>query len=445
MKNNNSKYGSATAGKLTLDRIRGNLSSIFYPLTSKIYPQIATIFLISISVVFTGRSQSLDDYLLQAAENNPGLKSSYLEFEAAVQKTAQVKALPDPVLSFGYFVSPVETRVGPQRAKFSLVQMFPWFGTNGTKAEVSELNAQAKYHEFLDRKNELFYQVKARYYPLHEIKDQIKWQLANLEILETYKRLSTNAFSNGKGAMVDVIRVDIMIDNATTELKLLEDKIKPMEVDFNRLLNRPDRMKVDVLDSIEIVSLEYQYRKNSLLEKNPTLQTIDMKIRGAQAMEEVANKQGLPSFGVGIDYAIVGKRTDINVPDNGKDVLMPMVTMSLPLFRGKYKASIKEAQLTQSALSYKKQEIENQLVSSYEQTWYEVEKAKQLNELYDLQIVKTKQAIDLLYSAYANSGKDFIEVLRMEQQLLKYEMAKTTAAKNINVALAKLDYITATD
>ena len=85
------------------------------------------------------------------------------------------------------------------------------------------------------------------------------------------------------------------------------------------------------------------------------------------------------------------------------------------------------------------------MVSSYEQTRYEVEKAMQLNELYDLQIVKTKQAIDLLYSAYANSGKDFIEVLRMEQQLLKYEMAKTTAAKNINVALAKLDYITATD
>lgn len=419
-------------------RERGNLTSTFYLLLSKML-------ILLILVGYHGHAQSLNDYLVEAAENNPGLKSSYLEFEAAMQKAAQVKALPDPSFSFGYFVSPVETRVGPQRAKFSLVQMFPWFGTNAIKADVSEFNAQALYHEFLDRKNALFYQVKAGYYPLLEIRGQITWQLANLEILETYKRLSTTAFANGKGAMVDVIRVDIMIDNANTDLQLLMDKIRPLEVDFNRLLNRPDSMKVVVSDSIEIVSSAYQYHIDSLLVNNPTLQSIDLKILASQTMEEVANKQGLPTFGVGIDYVIVDERTDLDVPDNGKNAFMPMVTMSLPLFRGKYKASIKEAQLTQSALSYKKQEIENRLVSAYEQTSYEVEKAFRLNELYDNQIVKTKQAIDLLYSAYANSGKDFIEVLRLEQQLLKYKMAKATAAKNFYVAVAKLDYLVAND
>ena len=119
-----------------------------------------TLAVILILCVFGVKSQSLDDYLIEAAENNPGLKSSYYEFEAALQKTAQVKALPDPVLSFGYFVSPVETRVGPQRAKFSLVQMFPWFGSNGTRRDVSEFNAQAKYHEFLDRKKQIVFASK---------------------------------------------------------------------------------------------------------------------------------------------------------------------------------------------------------------------------------------------------------------------------------------------
>ena len=101
-------------------------------------------------------------------------------------------------LSFGYFVSPVETRVGPQRAKFSLVQMFPWFGTNGTKVNATEFNAQAKYHEFLDRKNELYYQVKKAYYPILELKEHIRWQEENLEILNTYKRLSTTSFFEWK-------------------------------------------------------------------------------------------------------------------------------------------------------------------------------------------------------------------------------------------------------
>jgi outer membrane protein TolC len=121
---------------------------------------------------------------------------------------------------------------------------------------------------------------------------------------------------------------------------------------------------------------------------------------------------------------------------------MPMVTMSLPLFRKKYNASIKEAQLTQSALSQKKLDLTNNLVSAYENELYNSQRALELLELYDVQIQKTNQAIDLLYSAYSNSGKEFEEVLRMEQQLLKYNMSKSTAIKDYYISVAKLDYLT---
>lgn len=394
-------------------------------------------------VVFGAQAQSLNDYMVEGAENNPGVKSSYFEFEAAMQKAAQVKALPDLVLSFGYFVSPVETRVGPQRAKFSLVQMFPWFGTNATKVDTYEFNAQAKYQEFINKRNELYYKVKASYYPIYEINEHIRWQNENLEILESYKRLSTTNFTNGKSAMVDVIRVDIMIDNAVTELKLLEDKIKPLEITFNRLLNRTDSMRVIIQYDLKTDFIQPSYDKDSIMLKNPLLKAVELDMQAVAAMEETAKKQGLPSFGVGVDYVIVGERNDIDVPDNGQNSFMPMVTMSLPLFRKKYSASIKEAQFIQTAIAEKKLDLENQLVSSYESEWYELEKGKELMALYDQQILKTKQAINLLNSAYANSGKEFEEVLRMEQQLLKYKITKATALKDYFISAAKLDYITA--
>jgi len=388
-------------------------------------------------------AQSMDDYLVEASENNQGLKASYLEFEAAMQQSAQVKAIPDLALSFGYFVSPVETRVGPQRAKLSLVQMFPWFGTNGTKVNATEFNVQAKYQEFLDKKNELHYRVKKAYYPIAELYEQIRWQEENLEILQTYKRLSTTNFSNGKGAMVDVLRVDIMIDNANTEIKLLKDKLQPLQIAFNRILNRPDSASVEVQGFPEKVEINELSEADSLVANNPRLQAIELNIQAASALEETANKQGLPSFGVGLDYVFVDKRADLDVPGNGKNVFMPMVTMSLPLFRKKYNASIKEAQLTQSALAHKKQELNNELVSTFENEQYNLQKSGELLALYDLQIQKTRQVIDLLYSAYSNSGKDFEDVLRMEQQLLKYNMSRTTAMKDRYIAQARLDYLTA--
>lgn len=389
------------------------------------------------------QGQVLDDYLRTAAENNPGIKARYAEFEAAMQRIPQARALPDPTLSIGVFISPIETRVGPQRSKFSLSQMFPWFGTLAAKEDVAALIADAKYQEFLDSKNELFFKVKAAYYPLYEVREQIKWQQENLEILNTYKTLAIAAFSNAKGTMVDVIRVDIMIDNTETDIQLLKDQLRPLEIVFNRLLNRTDSLPVSVTDSLFTVSIEDTYRRDSLLADNPMLQAIDFKIKSAFANAEVAKKEGLPKFGIGTDYAIVGERTDMSLKDNGKNAFMPMVTMSLPIFRGKYKASIKEAQLNQIALTSKKADIENNLVSSYEMTWYELEKARQLNDLYNEQITKTRQAIDLLYAAYSNSGNEFDEVLRMQQQLLKYEMAKATAIKDFYIALARMDYLTA--
>ena len=104
-------------------------------------------------------AQSLDSLQALAYENNPGLKASYKEFESTLTRVDQASALADPTLSFGYFISPVETRVGPQRAKLSLTQMFPWFGTLKASDDVATYQAEASYQRFLDQKAKLGLQV----------------------------------------------------------------------------------------------------------------------------------------------------------------------------------------------------------------------------------------------------------------------------------------------
>jgi len=388
-------------------------------------------------------AQIPDSYLKQAAENNPGLQAKYAAFEGAMQRVAQVSALPNPTLSFGYFISPVETRVGAQQARFSLTQMFPWFGTLATKENRASLIAKAKYQEFLNAKNELYYKVKAAWYPLYEVNRVVLLQKENKDILVSYKRLSTTAFKNGKGAMVDVIRVDIAIENTTTDIKLLENKKKPLLIHFNRLLNRSDSATVKISNSLQLLEVTAGYRKDSLLKQNPILRAFDLRLKAAQEQEDLAYKSGLPQFGVGIDYVVVSKRKEITLAGNGRDALMPMVSMSLPIFRGKYKAARKEALFAQTVIIASKKEFENNLVSTYEMAWYEVNKAVQLIELYTVQTEKTEQIITLLHSAYSNTGKDFEEILRMQQELLKYQMAVASAKKEFYSALAKLDYLTA--
>ncbi|MEZ5016035.1 MAG: TolC family protein [Flavipsychrobacter sp.] len=402
----------------------------------------SVIVLLLIGVQLDIKAQIPERYLEQAATNNPMIKAKYAAFEAAMQRAARSNALPDPTLSFGYFIMPVETRVGPQRARFSLSQMFPWFGTLAAKKDMMTLQAEAKYQEFLDARNEVYYKVKEAWYPLYENKQTLQLQKENIEILKVYKRLATTAFKNGKGSLSDALRTDIMIDMATTDIQLLQQEQRSLLVRFNSILNRTDTAVVDITGFLPPPNIDMNYRKDSLLHENPILNALDLKMQSAQAEERLAKKQGLPKFGVGMDYVIVGQRNNITIPDNGNDVLMPMVSMSLPIFRGKYRSAIKEAQYMQDAISAKKEAYTNELNSKYATTEYQLSKSYELIKLYDQQIVTTKQVTDLLLTDYSNSGNDYEEVLRMEQQLLKYKIAKVKATKDYYIALAQLDYIT---
>ena len=101
----------------------------------------------------------LEDYLLCAANNNPGLKAAYEKWRAAVEQVPQAKSLPEPQISYGY-----ATESTPQRKMFDAMQMFPWFGTINARTEVASAESKAAYKQFEAKKLELFYEVKQAFY-----------------------------------------------------------------------------------------------------------------------------------------------------------------------------------------------------------------------------------------------------------------------------------------
>lgn len=391
---------------------------------------------------FLIRAQNLDDYYKIAAGSNPGLQAKYKEFESALQKIPQVKTLPDPTLSVSAFGQMTQTRVGQQMARFTLSQMFPWFGTLKAQGDAAALMAEAKYQEFLDARNQLYYQVAAAYFPLYELHAWINIEQENVQILESYKSIATIKFQNGKSTMVGVLRVDIMLKDATTSLNILNQRKRPLETRFNKLLNRDETESIVVSDSLGLPVITDDYRKDSLLVNNPLLTELDLKIKASEASERVAIKQGMPKLGVGFEYIIVAPRTDASVPQNGQDAYMPMLTVSLPIFRSAYRAKQSESRFMQESFTLKKQDLTNRLTTNYEMTLFDLQKQRDLIQLYDEQILTSKQSLNLLFTAYGNSGEDFEEVLRMQQQLLQYQKMKASALAEIHVALTEMDYIT---
>lgn len=406
-----------------------------------IYKIILTLMLGTLTQGVAAQDTTLNVFLKEAAQNNPGLEAAYQEYYAALEKVPQVGALPDPKLSFGYFITPVETRLGPQQFKVSLSQMFPWFGTLAENEKAFAEKAEVKYQNFLNLKNAIFRDVKTKWYELYKVNEAIRITKENLEVLYSLKQITQRNYETGKTQMTDLLRLNVNIREQENKLADLEEKLARVKTEFNLLLNRNKQKnfpapKVLSLDTFDLAA----YRDS--IRNNPQLTALKYKESALKHQYEVAKKKGYPSFSLALDYAFVGERTDMQVDNSGQDVIMPMVGISIPLYRKKYNAMKKEKELQLKAVQSSQQEKLNRLSASYKKAEEKYIEALRKVELYREQANETERIYNLLKTSYSADGQNFYELLKTRLMVLKFELKLEQAKADQNIAVAKLEYLT---
>lgn len=403
---------------------------------------------LAVSLLFTPmvnsvKAQGIEDYLKIAAENNPEVKAAYTNFEAALQKAPQVAALPDPTLTVSAFGQMMETRLGAQEARFSLMQMFPWFGKLKAEKTTAELMAEAQFQKYLLKRQMLFLEVKNAYANLFSVMEEIRLREKNLGILDTYRKLALNRFEAGSSPMVNVVKVDINREEAATGIELMKEELESLKRQFNLLLNREVSAEVVIPDSFSLDSMAIipEDLGDVDFEGHPEIEMLEKERLAFESEQVVAEKMGMPMIGLGVDYTIISKRTDANPMDNGMDAYMPMVSVSLPIFRKKYKAAVEEAKLRARSVSEEKEASVNALRSELEMSLFRLKKSRRLIGLYDKQIETSGQANKLLISGYSNANSDFEEVLQMNQDILMFQTEKVAAQAEAYKAAAKLEFL----
>lgn len=402
--------------------------------------------LLLLCLVFAGgvmQAQQIEDYLKLGAENNPEVKAAYSRFEAALEKAPQVSALPDPTLNISAFGQMMETRLGAQEARFTLMQMFPWFGKLEAEKTTAELMAEAKFQQYVAVREKLFLQLKLAYAEIYRVNEIIEIRKENLGILDSYRKLALNRFEAGKAPMVNVVKVDIKREEAATEIELMEGELESLKKQFNFLLNREADVAIVVQEELNIEALDLQQMnvEETSFDSHPEVEMLDREKEAFKSEQLVAKKMGMPMIGLGVDYTVISKRTDAKPMDNGQDAIMPMLSISLPIFRKKYNAAIKEAELMTEATENQRQARMNDMKSEFEMASFQLKRSKRLLELYDKQIESSGQANKLLISGFSNASSDFEEVLQMNQDVLMFQTEKISAVANAYQAAAKLQFL----
>ena len=445
---------------------------------------------------------SLGKYLEISAGNNPEIKAAFNRYLAALEKVTQAGSLPDPQASFGYFIKPMQLLGGNQVADIQLMQMFPWFGTLKIAKDEVSLMAKAKYEEFNSSKAELFYKVKYSWYQLMKYDREIELTKENLEMLQSIEKVAIVKFQSpvsdvqsqtmpGSGSLTsssagtmksigggmsetdiqqgtknnmgidntsssmssgmnttqtglqDVLRARMEILEQNNKLALLNDQRKTEEATFNALLNRSLEIDVQISDSLVAQPLpaERLAIPDSILSNNSTLSMLENETGTYLFVEQKAKKMGLPMLGVGLNYMVIQERDGNTSMMNGKDMIMPMVSLSIPIYRKKYNAMQNEARLMKEAGNQQIIDLKNSLMIQYHQIIQRLDDAERRIGLYSEQEELARKIAELLLSGFATAGSSYEEVLRMQLKVLDYGFKRIEAIVDYNTSVAMAEML----
>lgn len=388
---------------------------------------------------------SLTHYLEVAGKSNPGLNASFLAYKASLERVARSGAWPDPELELGFFLKPMEIVGGRQVADVSLMQMFPWFGTK--KAAQTEATHMAKmaYEEFRGERDELFLEVYTQWYMMGKLQQQLANNIENKKILEQLEQLATQRVSagtrQGGGGMSDVLRIQLETARIDNNIESLQSEIIAEKAKFNAILNRPGSSKVVLPDSLEKVVFSHSLAEigRSIEEQNPMLGMLQEEKLAYEAKEEMEKKMGLPMIGIGLQYMMVEKSpTPVLEHHNGMHMVMPMVSLSLPIFRGKYRAAQRESRILQQSAQEKYHHTLNSLQADLYGLKHLLDDAERKISLYGKQREIALTAYRLLVQEFVSGQSDVIDIIEIHRQLLDYQLKEAEGIADYNTMVASI-------
>ena len=460
------------------------------------------------SVTFSAQERdSLNHYLKVAAENNPKVKADFLAYKASLEKIPQAAAYEDPELEIGVYIEPMDIIGGRQVADFTLMQMFPWFGTRkAAKTEASHM-AKMAFEQFRETRDMLYLEVYIQWYQLSRLQQQLINNQENKKLLLQLEDLaikrfasptagtstsssSTRASSNtttkttgsimgssmggmsggteaqqptamtskGSGSgmsgmssemggsssgMSDVLRIQLEIVELDDNIESLESEIKSEKAKFNSLLNRPADYVVHI--PLEFVQTKFILDEATAMatieNQNPMLGMLTEEGLAYKAKAEMDKKMSYPMFGIGLQYMLNKKTNDPMFAMgsmNGKDMIMPMVSISIPIYRSKYKAQQRESKFWRQVSEEKHANTLNELQSELYKTKHLLNDASRKIALYKKQENLAKTTYNLIVQEFVSGKSDLTNVIQVQRQLLDYQLKEAEAIANYNTMAASM-------
>jgi outer membrane protein, heavy metal efflux system len=387
---------------------------------------------------------TLADAVAEALAKSPDIAAAERRYDAARQRPAQVRSLPDPTLSAGYNSSGRPwpgAGLGTEPTAnigFMVSQALPYPGTRGLRESIATREADAERQGVEAARLGVTARVKQAYYRLAYTYDVGEVLARNRELLDTLLKVSEARYSVGQAAQQDVIKAQTQLSILELQLERIRLERAAREGELNALLARPGATPIGQPDDLTLTAFGVSLEELDAAAKAhaPMLQRDQIMIDRSRLGVEAARQDYKPGFGISGGYYYMGS--------------MPAMyefrfDITLPLQRDRRDAAVAEqASLAEAArLGYESTRLD--LQGRVQQDYQMAAAAARLARLYrDTVLPQARLALESSMASYQTGRVDFLSVLTNFGTVLEYELTYFDELVAYHAAVSRLEEMTGT-
>ena len=395
------------------------------------------------------KEDSLAVYIAEAIRNNPALKSEYQAYQAQMANAQGAGVLNDPQLSVGLFPQAMHHVNGKQLATITIMQMFPWFGTLKAGREQMEYKAQEAYQKFREKSLSTAFNVEKQWYSILATQEKVKAVKQKRALLNDIKKVAIYLYKNytaGRDTkMSDQLRLDAEEERLKEQTESLETQLTLQKQQFNITMHRQPNAALSLPDSIPLRQMP-TFNWTEIERNNPKLAQYSAIQKAFKSQEEQTRAKGMPMIGVGLQYMLNGKVDMPMMPNmNGKDMVMPMVSVTIPIYRKKITSAIHSAQLMERSAAYNYQSQLDALQSTYLSIEQRADAIKRKLKLYESEVSLLNRTLELMQKEYATGATSLTDILQTTRESIDYDLLKAEANAQYNTITAEAIQLIARD
>lgn len=403
-----------------------------------------------VSLLLDSPSLDLNLLLNLALDNSPQVKAALEEWKALQQRQTQAGVLPDPRLTYGYFIESVQTKTGPQKQRLGIAQAFPSGGKRGLAREMASREAQVAEQTLIQTRLDLHGKLRKLYWDYLFLHGSRALTSEHLEILKTMESLAMIRFQTGALSQNALIHLQLRLSSMEESLNRLNDLTAPMSqailaaaglLGKAEALGRgegvailPAPVQPDQTSDSGMADLSRDFLISRLKEFNPRIIGAALIKDRAIAARGLAARRSQPDFTLGLEMVDV---------EGGKDPFAATISLNLPLHHRANRAALREASHRVQGSMARQNSLEQELIAALDMELFNYRDARRKVALYgETLIPRAKQALQVVLKSLETGAMEMTQVLDAQQDLLELQLALAGHQRDLQKSLAGIMALT---